>query len=151
MHHLMNVLRAMRALFLCLVCTVCLPLAPVATDRINVARGYANALWWSERVRQEKKRWSILGILQRAAARQEKMNVRGQAMFDELQQRKWDTVYAIKVHAVMLWRIWGIGYGFEALGAFLHSQYPAVYPWWQACLTAGERALHGFWSMFPPY
>jgi len=135
----------------CLLCMVCLPLAPVATDRIGTTRAYVQALPWSERIRQERMRWSLLRILKRAALRQEKMNERGQAMFDELQRRKWDTIYAFKLHGLLLWRIFAIGYGFEALGAVLHDQYPWAFTWWQACYDGLGRSLHAFWSMFPPY
>ena len=57
-----------------------------------------------------------VGVLRRAALRQEKMNVRGQAVFDELQQRKATSEEsAIRGNSFFfraLWAIASLSYGF---------------------------------------
>ncbi|RXK53497.1 hypothetical protein ESB00_17545 [Oleiharenicola lentus] len=127
-----------------LVVMVCLPLAPVADDRIVVAKDYERALAWDELGRQLRNRWSVLRILQRAARRQECMNRRGQEKFDELQSRKWDLAYGLRFQAAFMLRVFGICYGAEALGAALEQQYPLLSEYYRA----GDAALSGFLRWF---
>lgn len=70
MHFLKSTFCTLCAMACGLVVMVCLPLAPVADDRIVVAKDYERALTWDELGRQLRNRWSVLRILQRAARRQ---------------------------------------------------------------------------------
>lgn len=151
MHLLNKILRVSWTFLQCLLCMACLPIAPVATDRIGAARAYAESLAWSERIRQQRASRSLLQILSRAARRQEKMNRRGQKMFDELLHRERDLGYAIKLHAVVLLRILTIGYGYEALGAVLEMQFPETYDWWRATSDAVQWLLRASVDLLPPY
>lgn len=151
MQFLKTVFRVIWAIMRSLLGMMCLPLAHVATDRIGALQAYSRSLDWIDRTCQQRRHWSVLRILERAARRQERMNVRGQAKFDELQRRKWERWYAYKFHAVLLLRIFAIGYGFEALGAVLHAHYPVAYPYWLAIGTALMKSMNAFWDMFPPY
>jgi|GEM_PF-3487326 len=143
------IFRVIIRIILCLFQWVFMPFAHVADDRIFAARHYGQALWMSERLRQEKQYWSIITILRRAARRQEFMNQRGQQKYDELQARKWDTAFAIEFHARILLCFFTLWYGTTALTAIAHDHYPWLYVAMVEADKMGCELIDSFWKLFP--
>ncbi len=140
---------AIREMFLCLFQMILLPLAPVADDRIYTADLYSKSLGCDEYQRQQRRYWSMLNILRRAAHRQMRMNARGQAWYDELQKRKWEKSYAFTANVRYIWMVGAIIYGVLALEAVIVSHFPVLAPWWHAADSALSSMLHRLANLFP--
>lgn len=149
MHLLKSSYRAVLRAVLCLFQWVFIPLAPVADDRIVAAREFARALGMWECQRQQKRYWSVLSLLRRAACRQEYVNRYGQQKLDELVARQWDRAFALKLHAVILLRFFAWWYGVEALAIVAHDHFP----WLNVVIMETDKCMasliHSFWNLLP--
>jgi hypothetical protein len=133
--------RAVSAVFRGLFVLILLPIAPVADDRIVALGIYEKTIDWSERLRQERGRWSILSWLRRAANRQRAWNVRGQRVFDEMQRRQFERSYAWKLQGLYALRILAIFWGYYAIGFILKDHYPHGYTVWESSLHWMQNTL----------
>lgn len=140
---------AAKRVVLCLFQWIFLPLAPVADDRIFAAKTFAQALGMSEELRQQKRYWSILSILKRAACRQERMNKRGQQKFDKLQSKQWDLPSAFKWHAKILLWFFALWYGVEALDAVARAHSPWLHDFIVRANASVNSFIYWLWSFVP--
>lgn len=133
----------------CLFQMIFLPLAPVADDRITAADVYSKSLDFADQRHQQERYWSVLNILRRAARRQAKMNARGQAWFNELQARKWETGYVYAANVKYFWMVGSITYGLLALEAEIGAHFPLLAVWWHAADATLSSMLRWCWNLLP--
>ncbi|WP_438480838.1 hypothetical protein [Oleiharenicola lentus] len=146
---MMSIFRTIREVFYCLFQMIFMPLAHATDDRIYSADLYARSLDYAEYQRQQGRYWSVLNILRRAARRQTKMNARGQAWYDELQERKWEKGYAYMANAKYIWMVGSISYGLLAVEAVIGAHFPLLAVWWRAADAALSSTLHWLWNLLP--
>ncbi len=104
-----------------------LPLAPAPDDRILAAAIYRRALGSMGVWRETRRYWSLCLWLNRAAARQERINSINLPAYRELCRRKWQRSYTYPRAAKSLASLWAIAYGGDWLEEMLKIEFPAFY------------------------
>lgn len=134
--------RTIRAILAVSFIALTLPFAPFAEDRITFAAEYEKSLGWDDRVRDGRKRWSMLSILLRAAHRQRRLNINGRARFAELQRLKTSNHLVFLIPLQMCLRFAAFAYGFIAFSTILQVYFPVAFIAWEAAQAGLVEYLH---------
>ena len=122
------------------------PIAPVVNDRIRTLNEYERWLSWKSRARKERKRWSLLSRLRRAARRQTKKNVEGEAWLHELVAHQYERLFCYVFWGKFLLFAFAIAYAGDAFEGILREQYPAAFVIWMELMDKFGRAHDGAWQ-----
>ncbi len=146
-HNMVMFMEILNCLYQCLF----LPFAHAADDRIYAYNLYKQNVSVGTQMAERQKPNSILLRLQRAATRQEVLNSIGLPKYHELQNRKWEAMFALIWHARILFFFFALWWTNECAVAFTKAFFPAGYD----ALMALDGGLHwlarSIADLFPPY
>ncbi len=106
-----------------------LPWVPTADDRIQMAVFYRRYLGYMRAAGEARRYWSLCAWLDRASARQQRMNSIKLPEHEEHCRRRWERKFAYQYAAGRVMTLWACYHGLERIEQLLLRECPAVDYW----------------------